>query len=565
MTGWFRQEVQAVPVGGEVLPDQGRAKLGDELGDPRWLRFAIAGFLVLGCALRVFRYAQDLPLWSDECFLAVNFITRGYRELLLPLDNGQIAPLLFLWTQRFFIDLGGFSEWTLRLFPLLCGLASMVLFWHLARRMFRGDAVSLLLAVGIFAVSFHPIRHAADAKPYASDLLVALLLLVPTVEWLRKPEQLAWLWVLAGMVPLALFLSYPAVFVAVGIGLGLLLPIWKYGNGRLWLAFGCFGLALVGSFATHYAVVGQAQSASAIDGLRQYWASSFPPLTDLPRLVGWLISAHTGSSFAYPGGGARGASTATFLACVIGAVALVRRRDGAILAVLTGSLAVALLASALRRYPYGSEARLMQFVAPSICLVSGLGLDTLLSLVRTPRLRRGLLSLGLLCLVVCGVVPQVASVSFPYRMIYDQQSREFARRFWVDQARDAELICAHLDLGIDPRGAFLGRKAWYLCNQMIYSPSRRRGDHPDGLEISAGHPLRCVLFEESPESPVVHDWLVRMQSSYRLRDSKVYHLPIILGEGKPASEDWWVFDFEPRAGQPTRIIASQILPDQRVR
>src|SRR3954453_11180522 len=85
---------------------------------PRGLAAGIAFFVVLGCLLRIVRHAQNLPLWSDECFLAVNFIRRGYADLLQPLDNGQIAPLLFLWTQRLVIDLVGFSESSLRLFSL---------------------------------------------------------------------------------------------------------------------------------------------------------------------------------------------------------------------------------------------------------------------------------------------------------------------------------------------------------------------------------------------------------------------------------------------------------------
>ena len=39
-----------------------------------------------------------------------------------------------------------------------------------------------LLAVAIFAVSVHPIHHAADVKPYASDLLMALALLTPATD-----------------------------------------------------------------------------------------------------------------------------------------------------------------------------------------------------------------------------------------------------------------------------------------------------------------------------------------------------------------------------------------------
>ena len=209
--------------------------------DPRRLAVGIVFFLALGCLLRIVRYAQNLPLWSDECFLAVNFIRRGYADLLQPLDNGQIAPLLFLWAQRLVIDLVGFSECGLRLFALLCGLASVFLFWRFAGDVLGSRSLPTLLAVGIFAVSVHPIRHAAEAKPYASDLLMALALLVPAARWLRGREASGWLWVLTAVAPLALLLSNPAVFVAGGVGLGLLasglengalaVPV---GPGQLW-------------------------------------------------------------------------------------------------------------------------------------------------------------------------------------------------------------------------------------------------------------------------------------------------------------------------------------------
>ncbi len=387
-----------------------------------------------------------MPLWSDECFLSVNFINRGYRELLEPLDNGQIAPPLFLWIQRFIIDVGGFSEWSLRVFPLVCGLVSVFLFWHLARRVFGANSTALLLAVGIFAVSVHPIRHASEAKPYASDLLAALILLTLAAEWIRRPQETRWLWALAGTVPLCLALSNPAVFVAGGIGLGLAVPGLEPRKppepAGILLFSGC---TMLGSFAVLYLQVTRLQGAQGIEGLRRYWADSFPPLRSLPRLAGWLISAHTGSVFAYPGGGSRGGSTATTLAVLAGAVAMVRRRHAAMVVCLLGPFGLVFLAAALQRYPYGSEARLMQFVAPSICLLSGLGAAVLLEWIRSPALRRKLLLVSLIGLVVCAIAPQVVSSRFPYRMLYDHQAREFSRWFWVEQARDAEVLCFELD------------------------------------------------------------------------------------------------------------------------
>ncbi len=110
MMAWPMERTRDPKVRDDLMPGDWQSRY---LGIRERLRSnqtAIASFLVLGCVFRIIRYAQNLPLWSDECFLSVNFIDRGYRELLEPLDNGQIAPPLFLWAQRFIIDLGEFSE-----------------------------------------------------------------------------------------------------------------------------------------------------------------------------------------------------------------------------------------------------------------------------------------------------------------------------------------------------------------------------------------------------------------------------------------------------------------------
>ena len=73
-------------------------------------------------------YLLDFPLWWDEAFVAVNFLRRGYLDLLRPLDYGQVCPLLFLWAELTAVRWSGFSEWSLRLFPLACAVASVVLF-----------------------------------------------------------------------------------------------------------------------------------------------------------------------------------------------------------------------------------------------------------------------------------------------------------------------------------------------------------------------------------------------------------------------------------------------------
>ncbi len=122
----------------------------------------------LGVTIRLVRLLLVHPLWGDECYVVANLIERGYVGLLRPLDYLQVVPILFLWAELSITKLLGFSEWSLRLFPTFCAIASLFVFRHMASRLMKG--LPLLLGVAIVAVSLNPIRHGGEAKPYAVRL-----------------------------------------------------------------------------------------------------------------------------------------------------------------------------------------------------------------------------------------------------------------------------------------------------------------------------------------------------------------------------------------------------------
>jgi hypothetical protein len=250
-------------------------------------------------------------------------------------------------------------------------------------------------------------------------------------------------------------------------------------------------------------------------------------------------------------------STTTFVAFVAGAVLLARRGKKAIVACLITPFGLAFLAAALGRYPYGSEARLMQFAAPSICLLAGQGAAAVAESIASHRVRRRVIWVVLTGLVTCGIAAQVVSFLYPYRMLYDHQERQFARTFWARESIGAEVACAYLDYGIDQATSWHGRRAWYLCNQMIYSSARRAGKSSSGRPISAAHPLRCVAFEASAASSALQNWLTRMELSLKLRDTKTIAFQVIAGEGTPAKEYWRVFEFVPRSGGDTPAVVGR--------
>lgn len=524
----------------------------DEAGgehDRSWIGVAVWGFVLLGVALRLIRYAMHFPLWSDESFFAINLIERTrFVDLWRPLEYGQIIPPFFLLVEWAAVRALGFNEWSLRLFPVVCGVASVFLFRHVASRMLRG--VPLVFAVGVFAVSLHPIRHATEAKPYGLDLLAALLLLAPALEWLRAPERVRWLWLLAALVPLTLSLSHPAVFVAGGLALGLAWPVWRTRSATVRVPFAVYMILVAGTFLLLYALVTAGQTRATLDTYKSGdWAPAFPPLAHPLRLPIWFVSMNTGTMFAYPWGGPNGASSMATVCFVVAAVVLWRSRRRAALLVLLGPFLFTLLAAALGRYPYGLEARQMQFVAPAICILAGLGAAVILASLPWPRLRPGLIAASVVALVLTGGDLVRRDYAEPYRFRADLQARQFAKAFWPALEDGAEVACTREDFHVVNRQSLNLRTPIHVCNEWIYSPRRRQGRGPRLSEVSAERPLRCVLYHDTPlEIPETKDWLARMAASYDLRRCEPITVDMSGVKAGPKQEHWVVLEFVPKAG-----------------
>jgi hypothetical protein len=482
--------------------------------------------LLLGVAVRSVRYLLRFPLWGDEASLGVSFLDRhSYMALIRPLDRCQVAPLLFLWTELTVIKLLGFSEYTLRLFPFVCGLASLALFRHLARLLFKGTAV--VLAVAIFAVSYPCTRYGAEFKPYGTDLLVSLLLLTLAVRWWRRPAEVRWLWGLTALTPVALGFSFPAVFVAGGISLFAAAVLWSSDCRRGWWPWIVYNVVLIASFGGFFILSTKPQADQYLDVMAGEWSHAFPPWHSVAGLVAWLVKIHTGSLFAQPVGGDNFASTGTFLVCLVAAAVLWWRRRYATLLLGAAPFALNFVAAAMRRYPYGGHTRMAMHLTPLICLLAGYGAAVLLRRRRAAgpgdrtAARPMLAVLAVLALIGAGSI--VRDLHLPAKDVDDLRGRDFASWFWGTMARDRELVCVKTDFGkaFPPAGI-----PWqccisssYLCNQRIYSPRHARGEPPRLELVSRSRPLACVQFWEHyiPYDQAAFDaWLESLKARYGL-------------------------------------------------
>jgi hypothetical protein len=518
------------------------------------LTWALLGLTILAIALRLIRYLQNYPMWCDETMLAANLLGRRWMDLLQPLLYRQICPLGFLALEWAVVQVFGFSELSLRLIPVVCAVASVPLFHVLARQVLGARSSGLLLAVALFSVSEAPIRYGAEVKPYATDLLVCLLLLSLAVTWLRAPGQIRSLWALAAVAPLAVAVSLPSVFVIATIASVGVFQVVARREARLIIAFGGF-LSAAGLTIVAMAILGQYH---ALPENRAYfsgfWSAAFPPSWRDPRaLAGWLVRAHTGPMFAYPHGGDRLTwLTALIFVCLVGGIIVRGRRDRSVATLLVLPFLLALAAAALRRYPYGTSVRVAQFLAPSTLLLAAAGAGWLCARLRPVPLARWITPALAITLAGMGLLRLAGDLGHPYRTPWDRTARDFARWFWNELAADAELVCVRSDLGIpfQPKPWAYDGADQYLCYQRIYSPRHQQERLPHWDTISATRPLRCVLFNRMPnEVPAFRDWVAAHRDCYTLREVRTY--PATHGTNVEPEQTYVVCEFVPASPSST--------------
>lgn len=436
--------------------------------DPRWMLYVTWALMFIGIALRLERYLLCYPLWLDELYITEGFL--GWKSLASvwqPLPHCQVAPPLFLCIEWLLLQAFGYSEYVLRAFPFVMGIAAIFLLRHTTLIAF-GPMVSML-ATGIFAVSESVMDHVSEVKPYSSDVAVGLLFLMLAVYVLKYPQQRRWWWALAGLTPAGLALSFPSLFVISGINLALLPLAWRSG----WKIRGIFAagnLILICTFAFLYLTIIQVQESATRVGMQAYWQSGFLPWHQPWQIPGWLMNAFTGEVFAYPVGGSHGRSTLTLIAMLIGSACVYRQRSTTWLAVFTLPLVLALIAASLRRYPFGPSVRVSLFLAPMVVSLAALGLTQVLSFAQRHFHSNRMTHAYLAFLLLIATVGWINNLVQPVRVNREWQCQAFARWFWNSPENDI-VLCAITDLKADvPRPPI-----WYRSSQRIYSPRHRSG------------------------------------------------------------------------------------------
>ena len=527
----FRARVR--PWSGAREPVEAAARRPFSAADRRRVMAGLLfGMVGLGLIWRVARFAAGAPFWYDEAYIAVNLLVRDFAGILRPPEYFQIAPLGFFAIERMAILLLGPAEWTMRLVPFVAGIAGLVLFERFARA--TVDRRSALMAVAIFAASYYPVRHSAEVKPYSIDLLASLAtMMLGWSLWRDRDGPGRWL-ALTALIAVGVWFSYPLIFVAASVGLMLTIRAWTSPNFRVLRSWAILGVVASASWLAMYLTVARPQAEAApFYSKSDTWDGAFPPSWKEPRrLVNWLIDVHTGNMLAYPAGGNTFGSIGTAALVAFGCYSL-RRYRSTLIAFLLLPLVPTFLASCFHRYPYGTSARTMLYMAPSFCLLAGIGLASLFRRVFPGRRRVRALAATSAILGGVMVVASVGNVARPFREQFDVDNLNVVLKL-ANMARPGDRWIAYdgvrsIRLQDDLMSErWIGQTAEIRCDILTHAPVPVQWmPEPDEVEIATGGRTWLIVhktsyFEFDKEQLEAH----RANLEARLGPPRVHKFPL---------------------------------------
>ncbi len=393
-------------------------------------------FIAAGALLRMLQYARHASSGEDEVSLIVNILDRGYGGLRHVLSFNQIAPVGFLWIEKLLSQVLGASEceYSLRLFPLLAGMAALPLVWIAARKL--AGPWPAVLAVALVSFSPPALRYSAEVKQYGVEMFVTAALLALAAHW---PEPLtgrrAGLLALAGLA--AVSLSNPAICVLAGFGLLLAVrALERRAPAAEWMLLGAVGTVWLAFFGAFYVFLFGPTVAPGTY-MERFWAPSM--LSSQPGLVSAARFVLNGALYPVVTLGERvplALYAASGLLLAVGVVLALRKKELACLCLFP--LLLALAAALAGRYNFSP--RLMTYSIPLVALLMANALSWTQPMSWTQplaqRKARFAIAFAALC---CAFVLLPAKVDV-YLLRHEIQSLRTGVRFALRQCQPGDAV-----------------------------------------------------------------------------------------------------------------------------
>ncbi len=346
----------------------------DKLYDSTLWRWVSSIAILTGIALRLWQYIANPSIWVDEAAIARNIINRQPHQLFHALDYAQVAPPGFLLSIKLSTMLLGPSEYALRLTPIAAGIASVILFFFVARAILR--PVASIVATFMFSIAIPLVFFSSNLKQYSSDVAITLLVIIIAIRLCTLTLTSRGAYTFALIPTLLLFCSQAAVFPMTIAGATLFfdaIASQRPDNRYRFAVITSWAIAVIAIVA--YSSISLNPVSEVY--LFRFWKYAFMPSQGWDTWL-WATTKNALSGEANPNvlNGSLGYAQPELFAAfvVLGSIALlIKHPKNAVL--IVGPILLALLASALFLYPFGN--RMIIFLLPLLLLLIVAGADYL--------------------------------------------------------------------------------------------------------------------------------------------------------------------------------------------
>lgn len=353
----------------------------DEDRSQKYLGWVAGSLILFPLIARVAQYLHYRALFHDEAVLASKVVDRTFFDLLMPYGD-SMAPGGYMAATKIAILIGGMNEFAARFVPFIGGAILVLIFYPVARRLTSTQGA--LIALAFLAVSKYLVEYSDFVRPYSTDALTCIALLGVAVHIDNRPPSWSKSLIFGGAGAVAVWLSYPAVFVLAGIGtMQILSPIAERKTERIPHALLSSGMWIT-SFLIFYllsirSIRSDGETMNMMNDYYQF-ANAFMPLPPTSFQDLKWFNYHAIKTFTHPGGLTLPGLAA--FAFTLGCIRLYQRNKRS-LGYLLLPIGFALVASGLELYPFW--ARTILWLAPILYILIGEGIVFLAEKGDKPR------------------------------------------------------------------------------------------------------------------------------------------------------------------------------------
>ncbi len=200
-------------------------------------KFLIILILGIGIFLRIKLYLQAIPFEFDECLSGMRFYEMNFSDLFKAVNCFCKIPPLWMVLHMGILKLFGFSFYTFRIVSLISGILSLFAFFVLIKNTLK-NKIAILTGLLLFSVNYWLIHYSAEFRPYSSDVLISVLLLL-SYKYITFKELTVKKTVLYTLISVFLVLfSFTSMFIIPSIILVKSFEEKKFNFKCLWIFLG---------------------------------------------------------------------------------------------------------------------------------------------------------------------------------------------------------------------------------------------------------------------------------------------------------------------------------------